>query len=104
MTGSFRKLILGLLLGLSAWASCPAAARSDTYWDNHWGWYDRTYRPYYTRRYYYGPQPYYYAPPAPYYGGSTYYYGPAYGPSYGYPYGAYYGGGVQVGPLRFGWW
>ena len=102
MTGTFRKFLLGLLLGVSVWVISPAPARSDVYWDNHWRWYDRTYRPYYTRRYYYGAPSYYAAPPAPYYGG-TYYYGPTYG--YGYTYGyPYTGGGVQVGPLRFGWW
>jgi hypothetical protein len=83
----------------------PAPVRADAYWDNHWRWYDGAYRPYYTRRYY-APPTYYYPPAAPYYGGTTYYYGPTY-PSYGpsYPYSTgYYGGGVQVGPLRFGWW
>jgi hypothetical protein len=100
----FRKLLLGVLLGASLWALAPAPAKADPYWDNHWGWYDRTYRPYYYRRYYVPPTTTYYAPPAPapYYGPTygpttTYYYGPA------YPY-PYYGGGVQVGPLRFGWW
>jgi hypothetical protein len=101
----FRKLLLGMLLCASVWGVMPTSAKADAYWDNHWGWYDRTYRPYYTRRYYVAPPTttyYYGAPaPAPYYGG-TYYYGPSYG--YGYPYGTYYGGGVQVGPLRFGWW
>ena len=97
----FRRLLLCILLGASVWAVAPSPAKADPdYWDNHWRWYDRSYRPYYARRYYVPPPTtYYYGPPAPppYYGGTTTYYGPA------YPY-PYYGGGVQVGPLRFGWW
>jgi hypothetical protein len=96
-------------------------AQADDYWDGYWGWYDGTYRPYVTRRYY-GASPVY---PSPY---SAPYYGPAYGYYPGdryYPadryygsryYGDYYGtrdlgyrdvpgagGQVRVGPLRFGW-
>jgi hypothetical protein len=103
MTTWLRKLLLGVLVGASVWGLVPSSAKADPdYWDNHWRWYDRSYRPYYTRRYYVAPPTttYYYGPPAaaPYYGGTTTYY---YGPTYPYP---YYGGGVQVGPLRFGWW
>ena len=107
MNRLFRNVLLGAVLTaatLSLWPA-PAYADADDYWDQHWRWYDRTYRPYYHRRYYYvappvysnsaGPPNYYnnyQAPGTPYYGGA--YYGPTYYPS----------NGVIVGPLRFGWW
>lgn len=98
-----RKLILGAVLAISAVTVGTSAARADDYWDGHWRWYDNSYRPYYHRHYYrspyfggsyryYGPSQYY--GPSPYYGNGYYY-----GPNYYYP-----GNGVQVGPLRFGWW
>jgi hypothetical protein len=96
-----RKVILGTLLGLSVILAGETAARADDYWKHYWRWYDRTYRPYFHRRYFNAPPPppaYYYppAPPGPnYYGGGGYttYYGPAY---------PYYGS--VVGPMRYGWW
>jgi len=102
MTKSIKTLLLAATLGLGLTAAAPAVARADdVYWRNHWGWYDNTYRPYYQRSYY-GPT---YAP-APYYGNSYYgnsYYGAPYNGGYYYSQ-PYYGSGVQVGPLRFGWW
>jgi hypothetical protein len=91
-----------------------ASAQADDYWDGYWSWYDGTYRPYVTRRYYYsaphttyyGP---YYGPSYGYYPGDGYYYGRRYyGDYYGTPnfgYRDFPGGGgqVRVGPLRFGW-
>lgn len=91
--------------------------QADEYWDGYWGWYDGTYRPYVSRRYYSSPYNSRYG-----YSG----YSPYYGPSYGYsPYDGYYGrryygdyygtrdfgyrdfqgggGQVRVGPLQFGW-
>lgn len=104
MTNSLKALLLAATLGLGLTAAVPSTARADDgYWRNHWGWYDNTYRPYYQRSYYYGPT---YAAPAPSYG-NTYYGSSYYGAPYngGYYYNQpYYGGGVQVGPLRFGWW
>ena len=108
---AFRIFLLSAIVAGSLLALCPAPASADDYWNGYWGWYDNTYRPYYTRRYYSGPAYGYYAP-APAYG----YYGPGYyGPAYA-PYGgAYYGGpaagvavypggtAVRVGPMRFGW-
>ena len=95
-----RKIILGTLLGLSVISVSETTARADDYWKHYWRWYDRTYRPYFHRRYYApAPPPAYYYPPAPpgptYYGGGGYttYYGPAY---------PYYGS--VVGPMRYGWW
>jgi hypothetical protein len=103
MNKLLRNLLLGATLGVSLLAVAPQSAKADSYWTNHWGWYDNTYRPYYQRRYYYNtyPPPAYYGPSysggyytAPY---STPYNGPYYG-------GPYYGSGVRVGPLQFGWW
>jgi hypothetical protein len=86
----------------------PTASAQNPYWNNHWRWYDNTYRPYYQRYYngpsyygrsyygpsYYGTSPgYYYSPPSGYY--NNYYYGPGYVQPYA---------GVRVGPMSFGWW
>ncbi len=99
-----RSLIANLRRPYSRMSSAAVpvstASAQDPYWNNHWQWYDSTYRPYYHR--YYGQG--YYNNPQPYYGnaygnpnvGTTYYGSPYYGP--------YYGGGVQIGPLRLGWW
>lgn len=92
----------------------PKSATADEYWDGYWGWYDGTYRPYVTRRYYSSPSaaygsPYYYGPSYGYYPRDRYYYGrPYYGEYYGTPNFGYRdypgsGGQVRVGPLRFGW-
>jgi hypothetical protein len=120
MKALFRTFLLAAVIAGSLFAVGPAPANADDYWNGYWGWYDSTYRPYYSRRYAYsGPGYGYYAPnyaPAPAYG---YTYGPGY---YGYGYnsyaplgGAYYGvpgagvgvypGGaaVRVGPARLGW-
>jgi hypothetical protein len=112
MNRFFRRLLLGALVTLTLYganSSTVTAQRTVEYWPGYWHWYDNTYRPYYHR--YYGPTnsspaysgpaysgPTYYdtAPPA-YYGGNA----PYYTPYYTRP---YYGNGVQVGPLRFGWW
>jgi len=102
----FRRLFIGASLGVSVMMLSPATGRADPddYWVRHWRWYDRAYRPYYHRRYYYNPPPVYVYPPgspyapgytAPYYGGTVTYYGPGPAPAYG---------GAVVGPLRFGWW
>jgi hypothetical protein len=86
----------------------PKSARADEYWDGYWSWYDGTYSPYYTRRYYYS-DPYVYGPPYRSYSYPGPYVGPRYyGEYYGTPrfgYRDYPGGGgqVRVGPLRFGW-
>ena len=109
MNNLFRKVLLGAALTIAASALWPSPVRADAddYWNQHWGWYDHTYRPYYNRRYYnnnFAPRNYYNsggpnyynnypAPGTPYYGGA--YYGPAYYPA---------GRGVSVGPVRFGWW
>lgn len=70
------------------------------YWNNYWGWYDRSYRPYYNRRYRYD---YGYRGYPRYYSYPNY----GYGYRYGYPYyGGYYGYypyQVQIGPLGIGW-
>lgn len=100
-----RKLFLAACLGASLWTLGSTPAKADDYWNRHWGWYDSTYRPYYYRREYYGT-PYSYGYNSPYYYNSPYrggyYYGPTYSnPGYAYP---YRGGGVQLGPLQFGWW
>jgi hypothetical protein len=96
MNKSILGLLLAATLGLAVSAGVPSTARADTYWTNHWGWYDNTYRPYYQQRYYSSPA-YNYPPPA--------YYGPTYNASpYYYNTRPYYGTGVQVGPLQFGWW
>jgi hypothetical protein len=111
MTNIARKLVLGAILAASAATLGTTAVRADDYWNGHWRWYDNSYRPYYQRHYY--SSPYYgggyrtYYGPSPYYG-NGYNYGPA-APTYyygnGYTYPNYYPGpGVQVGPLRFGWW
>jgi hypothetical protein len=92
-----RGLIAAVLFGMAYFTCGTAPVRAqDPYWNNHWRWYDNTYRPYYHR--YYAPNynSYY---TQPYYGGA--YYGPTYQNPY---YGPYYGGGVQVGPMRLGWW
>lgn len=86
---------------LFTWGASTTQAQ-DPYWRNHWRWHNNTYRPYYQR--YYGPS-YYSAPPVysgPYnnYYNNGYYYAP--GSTYYSP--GYYGGGVQVGPVQFGWW
>lgn len=98
MNKMYRGLIAAALLGMAYFACGTAPVNAqDPYWNNHWRWYDNTYRPYYHR--YYAPNynSYYYA--QPYYGGA--YYGPNYQNPY---YGPYYGGGVRVGPMRLGWW
>ena len=107
MSHMFRNLLVGAIVTAAVSALWPssAGADADDYWNQHWRWYDRTYRPYYHRRYYnvVPPQTYYNsgppnyfrnypAPGTPYYGGA--YYGPTYYPP----------NGVVVGPLRFGWW
>lgn len=97
MKSLFGKLLLGVVLGVSLWSASPTPAKADDYWNRHWGWYDNTYRPYYYRHRYRGPA--YYSGPQYYSPGPGYYYGPS-RPYYGRP----GGGGVQVGPLRFGWW
>ncbi|MBI3864657.1 MAG: hypothetical protein HY290_22495 [Planctomycetia bacterium] len=100
------SLTLAAMCGIAALFAAPATTQArDPYWDNHWQWHNRTYRPYYYR--YYGPSYYYSAPPVynGYYGGGYYnggYYAP--GTTYYAPAPGYYGGGVQVGPLQFGWW
>src|SRR5262245_24740297 len=123
MNTFLRPLFFGLVMTASLAVMPSPAARSDDYWNGYWGWYDTTYQPYYTRRYYSGPAYTYYgaAPGYTYYGPGYNYYGPGYyyGPgTYGYyaPYGRYYGapragvmvypgGGAaaRVGPVRFGW-
>jgi len=99
MKSLFRKILLGTLLGLSVLSAGAPLARADNYWKHYWRWYDRTYRPYFHRRYFRGMPPPAYYPPAvsgpTYYGGAyTTYYGPA------YP----YNGSVVAGPIRYGWW
>jgi hypothetical protein len=70
----------------------------DRYWRNYWGWYDRSYRPYYNRgyrRYNYGYRGY----PRSYYGYPNY----GYGYRYGYPYsGGYYGGYAPYNQVQIG--
>lgn len=99
MNSLIRRILVGTLLGAALLSIETPAARSDDYWKHYWRWYDRTYRPYFHRRYFYAPPPVNYppAPPGPtYYGnGITTYYGPAY---------PYYGSGIVVGPTRYGWW
>jgi hypothetical protein len=105
-------VFLAMIAGAFAWS--PRAAQADDYWDNYWGWYDNSYRPFYSRssRYDYRPYGsyyggYYYSRPNAdynyfYRNAPDYYYSPNYG--YGTAYPSYGGGGqVQVGPLRFGW-
>lgn len=93
MNTVLKRLLWGTVLGVSISFLSPSNADAQSgYWNGYWHWYDNTYRPYYGR--YYGPT---YYPPS-YYGNSGTYY---YGPTYVQP---YYGNGVQVGPLRFGWW
>jgi hypothetical protein len=100
MNTIFRKLVLGAILAASTVTfGTTTTARADDYWNNHWGWYDNSYRPYYQRHYYRSPyygNGYRYNGPAPYYGNGYYYNAPR---TYYYP-----GGGAQIGPLRFGWW
>ena len=116
-----RHLLFTLTAAAALLALSPAIdskpAHADDYWDGYWSWYDGTYRPYVTRRYYSTPYEYGYAVPYPgpsYYGPSyrylpgDYYYGRRYyGDYYGTPNVGYYdfpgGGQVRVGPLRFGW-
>ena len=109
-------LTMTVCLGAMSLAVGATPAQADDYWDGYWSWYDGTYRPYMTRRYYsaspvyrspyYGP---YYGPSYGYYPGDGYYYGRRYyGDYYGTPnlgYRDFPGGGgqVRVGPLRFGW-
>jgi len=106
---SLRKLLKPVLVAavfglVSLGTTTSATAQRSAYWNNHWGWYDNTYRPYYNT--YYAPtytSPYYaptygygYVAPAPYYGyGYRSYYGPAYVPPRV---------GVRTGPVTFGWW
>jgi len=94
MNKILKRLLWVAVCGLSISFLSPsqADAQGRGYWNGYWHWYDNTYRPYYGR--YYGPT--YYNPPS-YYGGYSTYYGPGYVQPY-------YGSGVQVGPLRFGWW
>lgn len=77
------------LVTATASAAPPAAKRNwqndhDAYWRNHWGWYDRSYRPYYHRHYHYNNY------------NNGYYNNGGYGAYYN---GAYPRGGVQLGPL-----
>jgi hypothetical protein len=114
-------LLLGTVLGLSFVVPAPAGAQDD-YWNNHWSWYDNTYRPYYYRGgyntyyrpgystygSYYGTPGYYSAPGYNAPGYSTYGYGTPYRQYYGtggFGYGRTYGGGqaVNIGGLQFGW-
>jgi hypothetical protein len=104
-------VFLAMIAG--AFAAAPQPAQADDYWNNYWGWYDNSYRPFYSRsnRYDYRPYGSYYGgyySGQPNYGYDNYYYRNApdyyYSPNYGYGSGYGYGGGqVQVGPLRFGW-
>jgi hypothetical protein len=91
MSKVLKRLLCMAVLGVSLSVLSPNQANAQGgYWNGYWNWYDNTYRPYYGR--YYGPT--YYSPPSYYNNG---YYGQTY-------YTPYYGRGVQVGPLRFGWW
>ena len=102
MNRLWSKLLLGALLAISAAQFTASSSKADDYWDGHWRWYDNSYRPYYQRHYYRNPYGgYRYYGPSTYYG-NGYYNGGYYNapPAYYYP----GGGGVQVGPLRFGWW
>jgi hypothetical protein len=117
MRSMIKALLLGTVLSLSF--AFPGKSKEDDYWNNHWSWYDNTYRPYYYRGGYSSSPGYY----NNYYGpGYGYGYGPGYG-GYGYgsgyygtPYRSYsgtsnfgygrtYGGGqaVNIGGLQFGW-
>ena len=118
MKTSVLALLLGAVMGLPLVMPAPVAA-DDDYWDNHWSWYDNTYRPYYYR----GGRNSYYRPQYSNnygYGGYNSYYGPGYNNSgygnYGTPYRNYYGTGnvgygrtygggqaVNVGGITFGW-
>jgi hypothetical protein len=112
MTRFFRQLMVATILAISA-LTVPAVSKADDYWDGYWGWYDGSYRPYYTRRHYSYPAYSYYDGyyGDPYYYGSPYrrgYYGRRGGIYYGTPdfgYRDFRGGGgqVNVGGLRFGW-
>jgi hypothetical protein len=112
MTRLLTTTFLAAVLSVSALA-VPSTAKADDYWDGYWGWYDGSYRPYYTRRYYTYPRTGYYASPyGGYYGGGYYdggYYGRRYRSNYyGTPnigYRDFRGGGgqVNIGGLRFGW-
>jgi len=100
------RVLLGSLLGMilvgATASNVDAQARTTEYWPGYWRWYDHTYRPYYHR--YYGPT-YYQSAPAPSYGPSPYSSGSGYyTPYYTTPVTPYYPNGVQVGPVRFGWW
>ena len=101
-----RGLIFAATVALLCCASGTRSAIAQDYWNNHWRWYDSTYRPYY-RRYYYGPTyygPTYYGPASP---AVPYSYGSPYGYYNNYYYGPSYvtpGVGVRVAPLRYGWW
>jgi hypothetical protein len=100
MNALLRKIVVAATLGTSLLVLPPRTTQADDYWNGYWGWYDNTYRPYYYRRYY-APPSYYpqqVPPPPPTYPGTYYYSSPNY---YARP---YYGSGVQIGPLRFGWW
>lgn len=105
-----------ICLGGLSLATEATPAQADDYWDGYWGWYDGTYRPYVTRRYYSAspvyPAPYagpsYYGPAYGYYPGDRYYGSRYYGDYYGtrdFGYRDFPGGGgqVRVGPLRYGW-
>lgn len=104
MKRMLQGLILAGTIGASLFVGSVSTTQAqDPYWNNHWRWHNNTYRPYYHR--YYGPTVY---TTPPVYNGyynngynNGYYYAPGttyYGPGY------YGGGGVQVGPMRFGWW
>jgi len=123
MNAVSRLGLLSVVVGASLLALVPASTDADDYWNSYWGWYDNTYRPYYTQRYYaspgygYATGPAYstYVPAISTYGPG--YYGPSYAPGYygNAPYGTYYGTpragvgvypgstAVRVGPMRFGW-
>lgn len=97
-----RGTLLALLLAIpvSGMTSTAEAAPRDwdhhhrdhnDYWNRHWQWYNRSYRPYYNRQYqrYYVPgRTYYYTNPG------SYYYSPYHRPS---------GGSINVGPLHLHW-
>ncbi|HEY3963007.1 MAG TPA: hypothetical protein VGM05_00495 [Planctomycetaceae bacterium] len=105
MKRALWSLILAAACGAAVFSGGAAITQAqDPYWNNHWRWHNNVYRPYYYR--YYGPG---YTTAPPVYNGtynngyySNGYYAPGYSGYYSGP--GYYGGGVQIGPLSFGWW
>ncbi|MEX2174183.1 MAG: hypothetical protein WD872_07460 [Pirellulaceae bacterium] len=106
------------LLGGALVMGAPQTAHADDddYWDNHWSWYDGSYRPYHQRQY--RSRPTYDRYDGYYdndygrgnsYGGRGYYNrgynrGNYYGtPNIGYRDNRRGGGSVNIGGLRFGW-